>query len=377
MKKILLIIFMIFLFSCEKENIIEVKHTNTGYTSEVLATIKLQDKDNVINGISYLEGKLNLVEYDKKTNMNIEYSIDLETKEITQTQTKPKEIKYDDSKIMIHETNNYKIYSIKEDYGMIYKYYYEKDYESNLIFEYDYYDETKYRVEWFILDDNVYFFIPKDEYLSLNEMNGYNLKEIEKIPYNDNGYELVEYVNDSNGYRLVYKNNTQLKVIDGSDIQYYDLYIDDYELNYYSLAKENKFIYSYNGNIKINLDGQIYDLGFNPLYVIKEEYILNNTWKEGQKEKQTIYIDRNTNEEYLFSEYIDFYEYSFYYEDKYYLVKNNDENQTYSIMKLDNKSATLIDLPFPSTFSYVMSWENSVLFYEINEDEIIFYIVKF
>lgn len=378
MKRILLILFLLVLCSCEKDKIIEVTHTSAGYTSELLATIQLKNESNWLSSFSYVDGNYYFLEVDALDGTFTQILLDGTTKQITYGDiNEVNDDNIETKKYEIYENENYKIFEIYDYETDTSSFYYEKDNKSHLIYECKT-DSSIVNSRYFYDEINFYFLIPKNDYVSLNEVENGQLYEIEKYSYQDNEYQLEKlFFNDE--LCFVYESNTKLKYIKGTETKIYDKNYNDYELTYYNFNNGNEELWYAKDSYEIlMLNDEIYDLGKNPEYIINEHIILNKIWKDDLSGRELQLFDRKTQDKYIFSEYLNISDYAFYAYENLYLVENVlEENEGYSILIMNDLNANVLDLPFSKSFKPILYFDDAVLFMHQNKDEVNLYLVNF
>ena len=412
MKRFLLVFLMLCLFGCENEKIIEVNYTDTGYTSELIGTIDLSEGYTTH---ADCESDKYCIRHISNNGVEKIYEIDFLNKQISEIENK--EIK---DEYIWHQSDDFTIYYKREYINMNEvtlktTYYYEKNNQRSILYEdlnvvgND--DELKLKTFTDSVTGEYCFGIRKDNIISINAVRDGKLVEIDQIEINKDGYVLKNYYTSENGYNFKYENDDEirfitndeetiikkdieddLKLINFNSLNYYvyenekivkcfyqgeekvvDKNVDSYELINYNFYSD-VYVYEKDDTYRLVIDENTYDLGKNATYIIKDDYVLS-TYTSNEKElgKESIVIDRKTNEIYKLSKYIDLREYS-NFKDNYILdsyVYSLD--YPYSILKVEDLNFTLIQLPFDYSASVIEIIDEKTIAISCGEDGVISY----
>lgn len=384
MKKLLIFILSIVLVGCVDTNIIEVKHSDD-FTSELIAEIELYSQDSVYNANRCDVNKICINEY-YQNKIDKTYELDLTTNEITEIDheyNNEEEV----TKVFTHllYDNEFKIYyeNIFENHSIYKKYYYEKDGIKTKLIDYTInmkeHSENHLYSDYLFTENDFYFLLPKDNYIVTYQVKDALLEEVDKMLIQDGEYTLSNVSIEENGFSYRYESKDAIRFVLG-DEEFVLLKNDHGKelIEYYIVGLTPKQLtYREEGNITLHLEDEMYELGYNAKYQIRDDYILSTSWKEDFTEKETILIDRNKNKTYLLSESFDIQE-SYFSNQNLYLTKNlNNKETPYSILMVDDFDVTVIDLPFTIDFESVYFYEDTIIFKYQGNDIVQFYKVKF
>lgn len=384
MKKVFLLIMALFLSGCVETNVIEVKES-FDYTSELIGEIELYDSNSDYSII--FEGK-NLLYVNEfyMDNPVRYYQFDLTTNEISEIN----EIENDEiiegtetlrNYLFIGEFNIFKIANQK-DHIYTKTYYYEKDGEVTKLIEevIDLSDKTyePYKLTYDSDGKNVYFYVEKNDYMSINQVIDGQLEEIDQVPLIDQGIELLYIEALDEGVCYHYENDEMIRRIINDE----ELIVKKKEGNKKLISWEieglnpKKLVYEEDNIVTLQLENEVYKLGFNSSFEIQDDYILYTNWKDDFSEKETFYIDREENKTYLLSEYFDL-TYS-YLDNIYVSYLPNDQENPYKIINVNHKDISMISLPFTSDFSFNCIVDEHVFIFSYKEGNVLqFYKVTF
>lgn len=419
MKKSILFILTILLTGCMNQNIIEVNHSDSEYTIDLIGLIPGKENDYI-----YLS-KDNEDVYAYRLNEDStrdQFIIDFDTKTL-------KEVEYE-------ENDEPMVYYENQDYSILYeteferlensnssifvrRYFYEKEGNRTLLFESKEKSEEPFslvRTETHPITNKFMFFVKDYErnVLSISEIEDVKLKEIKTIDLNyknyeyqysqyydndyahvfennnsvlfltnqeemiidkriENEYELVDYEIQFEIY-LKYENESSILIKNGNEERIIQKNIDGYNLME-DISSDDTLFYEKDGYQKIVIDGYTYDLGYRPNYKIRKDYILSSYRNDETKEKQSIYIDRNESKVYTLSEYIDLTDIY----DSYHLtlIRNYANIDTpHSVLDIQDSHITLYDLPFSNHFAWQCGVdENSIIYTQDTSEGMEIYLV--
>lgn len=420
MKKLIVLLISFLLVGCVDTKVIEVKHTDNGYTSELLGIIEKNKNDYVyVSTVGKDNFQITRHNFDETYQ---QYKIDFDKKNIEEIEYIQNE---ENTLALIYENNDYKILVDHEQYfdseidKVIYSkiYYYQKDEQTNVLYKVTStsvdLDSNTRTINHPTKDELLFFIEDYDkEILSINEISEGKLNEIDSLPLYVEDYEYIysyvfenEYVhhyesddkirllineeelffdkNIEDGYTLFkfdygnevslkYENEESILLIEGENEEVINKNVEGYTLIEHYFYDNPILIYEKDNYKRIVIDGNTYDLGYNPTYHIEDDFILS-TYKE--EDYQSIYIDRKTGEVYLLSEYINMIDFSEGFGN--YFIKNyhNTENP-YSILKINNNDFTIIDLPFSWQFDRVTCLDENRIVYTLETaEEVSYYLV--
>lgn len=413
MKKLLIFILSIVLVGCVDMNVIEVKHTDQGYTSQIIGTITKDDPEDFVY-ISTIDMDSFEITKHKADDTYQRYEVDVENQTVHEIEYKANNNnginaifwtdEYTISKANSQEiVNNQVIYT--------YTYYYEEDDNRTFLYEIKspHVDSfSNVRIKYDYESKKGFFFIEENETLAIYEIKDKKLYKVKSMDLNYKGftYSYSPYLN--NEYAHLYENDKQLLLITNNQEIYYDKEIEDgYQLDYYNFDNEirleyenetslliiendnrqvinkikgdyeleehyenNGFIllFDKDGYKKLLIDNKEYDLGYQPTYRIYEDYILSTSKEYKENKAHTIYIDRNENKGYLLSEPIELYD-SYESFNCYLLKSYKNLDAPHSILKMKNHEFTMVDLPFTNDFEAVHAISENQMIYSLDTSE--------
>ena len=426
MKKIVLLILLILLTGCLDENIIKVNKTQDGYRSELITTIYKDDADDM--DYYFCETDTYCVtRWFDAGNQSETKKINLKTKEVSDYDEKP----YQSNDRILYENDEYKIIlntEIKMNDEMTHsisyvEYYYEKNNERHLLVEGI---STNYQQEYSYIEAGTYpsydefvFMIKENDKISIKRIDDGNLIEIDSIPLKYENYDLYDYYRSQDGFVYRYDNDEEILLIqqnqksiykkkldDGSllvefyvsngyptlkyendkKIEYYygeidkkliiQKELDGYKWKEYFLDDDYSYVLTYkkSGDVRLIINGETYDLPNPSKYYRTNDSILYTSRNVDLGEYQTFYLDLATNQTYMLSEAIEMTDIS-YYED-YYIVRGYGNDDLYSVLKFDELTCTMIELPYTWEFKPQFRFEDKILFVHETQEFISLYILE-
>lgn len=381
MKKLLLFILSVLLSGCLESNVIEVKHSDD-FTSELIGEIELYSSKSEYSVNLCDNNNLCIYEYymDK---VDKNYQIDLNTNEIIEIDEKTIDENIESLKTYMFD-NGFKIYRERTHVDHIYTttYYYEKDgIKTKLIERVNDLSNDSYNSLKVTYDTNgkdFFFFIEKNDYMSINQVIDGKLEEIDQIPLIDQGIQLL-YINPiEEGLCYHYENDEMIRnVLNGEELILKKI-DGDKKLISWSIngIVPEQLVYEEKGIITLHINNEVYELGINSDYLIRDDYILYTAWREDFSGKDTFYLDRNENKRYILSEYLDFTSHLF--SGNVHLSYLPNDKTPYKIVFVDHKDITAISLPFPADFEYHYLYDEHTIVFIGKEGNVLqFYKVKF
>ena len=411
MKKICLLSLIFMLFACQKDKIIEIEHKTNGFSSELIATFEIENNGYYFfNSYDMYDHCLEI----SNGNTKDYYAFDFDNK--TYQQINKDEI--------TSNTNNYSTYHTNEKFAILFDTEY-KQIDGVSYFNYTYYYQDKeifkellsYDVNangenllntYFNEDSNEFYFCLKEkDYISIKKLDGQELIEIKQVDLRVDDYELTDYMKDDNGFVYQYENDNEIMIVRNDNKETISKKVEDYELKAFSMYYEGylkvyendtyvKYImnddeiiidkvidgyqlvtyythvdsflkwYSKDDRVLLMIDDIKIELGQNPKYDIKKDYILAS-YKENEEEK-SIYYDLNTNEKYILSDYIDMNQ-MYSYQNSYLIYDYSKYNDCpYQFLQFKDKQFEMIELPFDYSVNFEMYLnENQMVFsHEVN-----------
>lgn len=378
MKKMISLLLILFLYACDN-NTISIQHTDSGYTKHLAYTIDLNNKYIITNaslndGVIHVDVQTNDYEYVKS------YYIDSSTFEEIEDYD-PTPFYYNETfEIPTLETKTYSIISeytqTKNDY--IINVYYKDNNQNIKLFEFNesatlksgypvhgYFDQTL---------NKGYLYVCNEDYFSIYEINNGELNEINTIPYIDGDYTFKEIIEGTNIF--IFENDNQIKWIQDEEIFYIEKNIDAYELMSLDYVDGKVLVYNKNDEIRLVIDNETFDLGYQADYVIKDDVVLSTRWIKESNTKESKLIDRETKKEYIFEEYFILDDNHQILKDKFLLKNYSDNHNFYSILSIENMEANAIDCNIPDTYEFIGSDENYIAFMNRNLEKAEFYIIS-
>ena len=419
MKKFILCILTLFLTGCMNQNIIEVNHSDSDYTIDLIGLIPGKENDYIY--LSKDAAGVYVYRLNEDSSYN-QFIIDFDTKTF-------KEVEY-------KENNEPFVYYKNEDYSILYetefersedsqnsifvrKYYISKDGKQSLLYVSKENSDEPFsivRTETHPITNKFMFFVKDYErnVLSISEIEDVKLKEIKTIDLNyknyeyqysqyydndyahvfennnsvlfltnqeemiidkriENEYELVDYEIQFEIY-LKYENESSILIKNGNDERIIQKNINGYVLME-DISSDSTLFYEKDGYQKIVIDGNTYDLGYRPTYKIRKDYIISSYKDYESNVQQSIYIDRNENKFYTLSEYIDLTD---IYDSYHLTLIRNYANIDYphSILEIQDSNIMLHDLPFSNHFAWQCGVdENSIIYTQDTSEGMEIYLV--
>lgn len=419
MKKFILCILTLFLTGCMNQNIIEVNHSDSDYTIDLIGLIPGKENDYIY--LSKDAAGVYVYRLNEDSSYN-QFIIDFDTKTF-------KEVEY-------KENNEPFVYYKNEDYSILYetefersedsqnsifvrKYYISKDGKQSLLYVSKENSDEPFsivRTETHPITNKFMFFVKDYErnVLSISEIEDVKLKEIKTIDLNyknyeyqysqyydndyahvfennnsvlfltnqeemiidkriENEYELVDYEIQFEIY-LKYENESSILIKNGNEERIIQKNIDGYRLME-DISSDSTLYYEKDGYQRIVIDGNTYDLGYRPTYKIRKDYIISSYKDYESNVQQSIYIDRNENKVYTLSEYIDLTD---IYDSYHLTLIRNYANIDYphSILEIQDSNIMLHDLPFSNHFAWQCGVdENSIIYTQDTSEGMEIYLV--
>lgn len=385
MKKILFGIICFLLFGCVDKNVLEIKPIQDGFTSELLAEIQLYNKDS--EHYTYLKNINKLCVNELYTDeVDKTYEIDLETKEIIEVSNISDNAEDYKEKDPIIFNQDFKIYIEFINFGTGYTriYYQEIEGIKTKLIEHttNSSDNNRSTFDFSTYSDgvNFYFLVKENDYLSIKKVIKGGLDEIDQILIHDKGYELENVDVISDVIHLRYRNEDSIRFLCGDEEYVLKMNDNGKKLIEYQMngIQPQLLVYQKDGMTELHLKDEVYDLGYNAEYEIREEYILSTAWKDGFTEKETIYIDRKTQKRYLLSETVNLVNTSSIAQNVYLSRDLNNKESPYKILRINKMDITSIELPFTIDFELRYSLGEHTMIFEYQNDKILqYYLVKF
>lgn len=392
MKKFIILGLAFLLFGCVESSVLEVKHQDSGYTSELVGTISKDeaidivvmssDVDNFLAHCYNKDGTVQQfqIDFDNKTINEVEYSNNMNTAVMYEN---------DEYKITVEYSQEYDSKIEKVIYIATYTYITNE--KTSVLYQVkgkSTFPDENVRLKKLPDEEKVLFFIEdyQRNVLSICEVIDGKLKEINAVDleYKGHQYSYSEYYNkqyvhlfDSEDSILILMDENELlyekEIEDHYTLSYYNIWdqivleyenedsimilrddnkkvipknIDDYD--YYGEYTEDVYLYEKHGYKLLLMDDYTYELGYLPKYYIKDDYVLCTFMNKEIKDYQSIFIDRKNNKTYTLTEAIDLSECYECYDS--YLIKDGNRDNPFSIISIDNHEITSIDLPFSSDF---------------------------